>query len=170
MFPVVRRAEKMIVEDMSLDKEYAPIDGDADFNKGSRGALFGWDHADVTSGRVASAQTLSGTGALRVLSEFLVGFRGTPIYISNPTWGNHQQVFKSAGLQVHQYRYFHAETKGLDIAGMLEDLEKAQPGSAVLLHTCAHNPTGVDPTKAQWKLIADVCAKNNLFPFFDTAY
>merc|ERR1711957_332655 len=119
VFPVVRKAEKMICEDMSLDKEYAPIDGDADFCRGSRGALFGWDHADVTSGRVAAA-----------------------------------------GLSVHKYRYFDPKTKGLNINGMLEDLAKAQSGSVVLLHTCAHNPTGVDPTQAQWRQIAEVCAKN----------
>lgn len=160
VFPVVRKAEKMICEDMSLDKEYAPIDGDADFCRGSRGALFGWDHKDVTSGRVASAQTLSGTGALNVLGTFLKQFRSVPIYISNPTWGNHNQVFASVGLTVHQYRYFDAKTKGLDINGMLEDLAKAQSGSVVLLHTCAHNPTGVDPSKEQWAQIADVCAKN----------
>jgi len=125
VFPSVRKAEKMICEDMSLDKEYAPIDGDADFCRGSRGALFGWDHPDVTSGRVASAQTLSGTGALNVLGNFLKLHRSTPIYISNPTWGNHNSVFAACGLTVHQYRYFDPKTKGLNIAGMLEDLSKA---------------------------------------------
>lgn len=170
VFPVVRKAEKMIVDDLSLDKEYAPIDGLADFNKGSRGVLFGFDHADVNSGRVASAQTLSGTGALRVVGEFLKKFRQAPLYMSKPTWGNHNAVFAAAGLVVHEYRYYKPDTRGLDIEGMIEDLSKAQAGSAVLLHTCAHNPTGVDPTEEQWHRIAEVCAKNSLFPFFDTAY
>jgi aspartate/tyrosine/aromatic aminotransferase len=67
--------------------------------------------------------------------------------MSKPTWGNHNAIFGAAGLVVHEYRYYKAETRGLDIEGMIEDLEKAQPGSNVLLHTCAHNPTGVDPTK-----------------------
>ena len=53
---------------------------------------------------------------------------------------------------------------------MIEDLKKATPGSCVLLHTCAHNPTGVDPTLDQWKEIAVVCRENQLYPFFDTAY
>lgn len=170
VFPVVRAAEQKIASNHSLDKEYAPIDGEAAFNKGARGVLFGWNHKDVTSGRVASCQTLSGTGALRVIAEFLAKHRPAPIYVSNPTWGNHNQVFAASGLQVRQYRYFDKKTKGLDINGMLEDLRKATPGSCVLLHTCAHNPTGVDPTLAQWKEIAEVCRQNGLFPFFDTAY
>jgi len=155
---------------LSLDKEYAPIDGDQDFNKGSRGALFGWNHPDVTSGRVASCQTLSGTGALKVIGDFIHKFRQVPIYMSKPTWGNHGSIFASCSVATHGYRYFDPKTKGLDINGMLEDLSKAQPGSVVLLHTCAHNPTGVDPTKEQWHQIAEVCKSNQLFPFFDTAY
>ena len=73
-------------------------------------------------------------------------------------------------MAIRDYRYFDKKTKGLDINGMLEDLENATPGSTVLLHTCAHNPTGVDPTKEEWARIADVCKRNNLYPFFDTAY
>jgi len=111
----------------------------------------GWNHPDVTSGRVASSQTLSGTGALRVIGDFIKTFRPGPIYLSNPTWGNHDKVFAAAGLDVRKYRYFEPKSKGLDLNGMLEDLRNAAPGSTVLLHTCAHNPTGVDPTLDQWK-------------------
>lgn len=147
-----------------------PIDGLADFTKGARGVLFGFDHPAVNDPRVVSAQTLSGTGALNVLGEFLRKFRPAPIYVSAPTWGNHNSVFASTGLDVRQYRYFDPKTKGLNFDGMIEDLERATAGSCVLLHTCAHNPTGVDPTKEQWHKIAEVCKKNKLFPFFDTAY
>jgi aspartate/tyrosine/aromatic aminotransferase len=170
VFPVVRKAEAKIVADMSLDKEYAPIDGLADFNKGARGVLFGWNHPDVTSGRVVSAQTLSGTGALRVIAEFLKKFRPGPLYVSKPTWGNHKAVFTAAGVEVMEYTYFQPSNKGLNIEGMLKDLSTMPSGSAVMLHTCAHNPTGVDPTKEQWHQIAEVCKKNQLYPFFDTAY
>jgi hypothetical protein len=165
VFPVVRKAEQRIANDTGLNKEYAPIDGDQAFLKGSRGVLFGWDHADVTSGRVASLQTLSGTGALRMISDFLVKQRPSCIYVSNPTWGNHNTVFAESGLQVRPYRYVHKQTKGLDFDGMIQDLQNATPGSIVLLHTCAHNPTGVDPTMEQWKTIADVCEANCLYPF-----
>ena len=170
VFPVVRKAEAAIVADASLDKEYLPIDGLAEFRKGAQGVLFGWDSPLVGDARVASVQTLSGTGALRVVAEFLAKYRPAALYVSNPTWGNHNQVFKSAGVDVRQYRYFDKKTKGLDISGMIADLDAAQPGSCVLLHTCAHNPTGVDPTDAQWQQIADVCKRRQLYPFFDTAY
>jgi aspartate aminotransferase, cytoplasmic len=73
-------------------------------------------------------------------------------------------------MTVREYRYFDPKTKGLDFAGLMEDLKNATPGSIVLLHTCAHNPTGVDPTLDQWKQIAEVCKANALYPFFDTAY
>jgi aspartate/tyrosine/aromatic aminotransferase len=134
-----------------------PIDGDQEFNKGARGVLFGWDHKDVSSGRVATSQTLSGTGALRVIGEFLKKHKAAPIYVSSPTWGNHNSVFAACGLDVRTYRYFDKKTKGLDFAGMIADLKNASAGSCVLLHTCAHNPTGVDPTLDQWKAIAVVC-------------
>jgi aspartate aminotransferase len=90
--------------------------------------------------------------------------------MSSPTWGNHGAIFNEVGLNVRTYRYFDKETKGLDFDGMIADLKAATPGSTVLLHTCAHNPTGVDPTLDQWKVIADVCEENMLYPFFDTAY
>ena len=151
VFPVVRAAEAAIVADATLDKEYLPIDGLAEFRKGAQGVLFGFSSPLVGDARVSSVQTLSGTGALRVVGEFLAKFRPGAIYVSNPTWGNHNSVFKAAGVEVRQYRYFDKKTKGLDIKGMIADLDAAQPGSCVLLHTCAHNPTGVDPTNAQWQ-------------------
>ena len=104
VFPVVREAEAAIVGNHALDKEYSPSDGDQVFLKGSRGVLFGWNHDMVTNPRVASSQTLSGTGALRVLGDFLAKFRPAPIYVSNPTWGNHDKVFAAAGLDVRKYR------------------------------------------------------------------
>lgn len=68
---------------------------------------------------------MSGTGALRVVSEFLAKFRPAPIYISNPTWGNHVSIFEAAGLSVRQYRYFDLKSKGLDVDGMISDLKNA---------------------------------------------
>ena len=170
VFPVVRKAEAAIVADTTLDKEYLGIEGLAEFNKGAQGVIFGWDSPLVGSDTVATVQTLSGTGALRVIAEFLTKYKPSALYVSNPTWGNHNQVFASAGVNVRQYRYFDKATKGLDINGMLADLDAATPGSCVLLHTCAHNPTGVDPTEAQWAQIAEVCKRRQLYPFFDTAY
>lgn len=132
--------------------------------------LFGWENNQIDCENVASAQTLSGTGALSIIGEFLKKYKPGPIYLSNPTWGNHNKIFAKCGLEVRQYRYFDKETKGLDFDGMVEDLKEAPAGSTVLLHTCAHNPTGVDPTIEQWKALAEVCKEKRLYPFFDTAY
>lgn len=92
-------------------------------------------------------------------------------YYSEPTWENHRKVFMDAGFQTARtYRYWDAKKRGIDIAGLLEDLENAAPDSVVILHVCAHNPTGCDPTREQWKQIADVMERRKLFPFFDSAY
>ena len=92
------------------------------------------------------------------------------IYFSSPTWANHQAIFSNVNLPVKSYPYFSAATKGLDQQGMLASLEEAPEGSVILLHACAHNPTGVDPTEAQWKEIAEVMRSRGHFPFFDCAY
>jgi aspartate/tyrosine/aromatic aminotransferase len=89
VFPIVKKVELEIVNDKSLDKEYAPIEGVEDFIKGSKMVAFGWEHPDVTSGRVVTCQTLSGTGSLRVVADFLRKFRNAPLYVSKPTWSNH---------------------------------------------------------------------------------
>lgn len=90
--------------------------------------------------------------------------------MSNPTWANHNQIFGNVGLPVKNYPYFSKKTKGLDFEGMIGALEQAPEGSIILLHACAHNPTGVDPTQEQWKKIAQVMKSKKQFPFFDTAY
>jgi aspartate aminotransferase len=97
-------------------------------------------------------------------------FQNATIYVSNPTWANHHQIFTNVGLSLASYPYWDPKTRGLDIDGMLKTLEEAPEHSIILLHACAHNPTGVDPTQDQWKLIAEVIKRRGLFPFFDTAY
>eukprot|EP00009_Paramoeba_aestuarina_P009334 CAMPEP_0201522558 /NCGR_PEP_ID=MMETSP0161_2-20130828/18110_1 /ASSEMBLY_ACC=CAM_ASM_000251 /TAXON_ID=180227 /ORGANISM="Neoparamoeba aestuarina, Strain SoJaBio B1-5/56/2" /LENGTH=406 /DNA_ID=CAMNT_0047921443 /DNA_START=21 /DNA_END=1241 /DNA_ORIENTATION=+ len=168
VLPSVRAAEKALVADDSLNKEYLPISGFPDFTKVSQELLY----ADSTSAdRVAIVQSISGTGALRVGAEFLSShFPVKTIYVSDPSWGNHGKVFSLAGLTVKKYRYFDPKTLGLDFEGMMSDLEGAENGSIILLHAVAHNPTGVDPTREQWEKFAEVVEKKNLFPFFDCAY
>lgn len=173
VFPVVKKAESLIqqaTENGSMNKEYSTIVGDQTFNRGARGVLFGWDHQDVTSGRVCTSQTLSGTGALRIIGEFLSKFAPAPVYVSDPSWGNHFAIFGKCGLETKKYRYYNKATNGFDFEGMCEDLKQAPAGSHILLHTCAHNPTGADPTMEQWMAIAEICKEQKLKPFFDTAY
>ena len=104
------------------------------------------------------------------LSRFYPRPAQQPILLSSPTWANHNQIFSNVHLPIQTYPYFHPQTKGLDLEGMLGALEMAPDGSIALLHACAHNPTGVDPTQDQWKQIADVVQRKRHFPFFDCAY
>jgi aspartate aminotransferase len=168
---VVRRAEAMLIHNESRVKEYLPITGLAEFNKLSAKLIFGADSPAIQENRVATVQCLSGTGSLRVGGEFLARhYHERTIYIPNPTWGNHPKVFTLAGLTVRSYRYYDPATRGLDFQGLLEDLSSAPSGAIVLLHACAHNPTGVDPTVEQWEQIRQLMRSKALLPFFDSAY
>ncbi|KAG9153184.1 hypothetical protein Leryth_020588 [Lithospermum erythrorhizon] len=168
---VVRKAEQLLVNDQSRVKEYLPITGLADFNKLSAKLIFGDDSPAIQENRVTTVQSLSGTGSLRVGGEFLgKHYHERTIYIPQPTWGNHPKIFTLAGLSVKSYRYYNPQTKGLDFEGLLEDLGAAPSGAIVLIHACAHNPTGVDPTVEQWEQIRTLMRSKGLLPFFDSAY
>ena len=104
------------------------------------------------------------------MSKFLAKPNAPSIYLSSPTWANHNQIFTNVHLPIKNYPYFSAKTKMLDCDGLLGALKSAEQGSIILLHACAHNPTGVDPTEDQWKQIAEVMRERKLFPFFDCAY
>lgn len=168
---VVRKAEQLLVNDESRVKEYLPILGLADFNKLTAKLILGADSPAILENRIATAQGLSGTGSLRVGSEFLARhYHQRTIYIPQPTWGNHIKVFTLGGLNVKSYRYYDPATRGLHLQGLLEDLNAADSGAIVLLHACAHNPTGVDPTLEQWEQIRQLIRSKGLLPFFDSAY
>lgn len=168
VFEVVQKVQKEIVDE-KMDKEYLPIEGHAGFNKAVQNLVFG-DHQLVRDGKVVTVQALSGTGALRIGFEFLRYFTPGEVYYSDPTWANHLSIIEKAGLTHKKYPYFDARTKMLDFDGMCKTLETAKPGSIVLLHVCAHNPTGVDPTPEQWRILAKLVKAKKLFPFFDSAY
>lgn len=134
--------------------------------------MLGADSPAIREKRTSSVQTISGTGAVHLGALFLAKFyKGNrTVYISNPTWANHNQIFGNVGLPIAQYPYFSKETKGLDFEGLKSTLSSAPERSIILLHACAHNPTGVDPTQEQWKEIAALMRQKNHFPFFDCAY
>jgi len=173
---IVRKVEMELAQDMTLNKEYLPISGDAEMVKLSLGLMLGKDCARVANGSVAGVQALSGTGSLRVLFNFIkntiaAGNDKFKVFLSNPTWGNHKKVISKSGLSYEFHTYWDPKGRCLDLKGMLGDLkEKSNPGDVVLLHGCAHNPTGVDPTKKQWAEIADAMRELQLVPFFDCAY
>lgn len=169
---VVHEAEEMLLKNPSANHEYLPIAGLPEFCKAAAELAYGKNSPALAEGRVAVMQALSGTGALRVGAEFLKRFYNgsNVVYVPNPTWANHHAIFERAGLEVRKYRYYKPETCGLDFDGMKEDLAGAPENAVVLLHACAHNPTGVDPTPDQWNGILDVVKSRGLLPFFDSAY
>jgi len=169
----VKEAEKVLLDDLNSgksNKEYLPVTGLAAFFDVTSQVILGKDSPLIKDKKVAVCQSLSGTGALRISAEFLAQYNpGVDVYVSDPTWGNHHAIFGKAGLKTQKYRYLN-QTMGLDLDGMLEDLGKAKEGSVFVLHTVAHNPSGVDPTEEQWKKIADLCEAKKAIPIFDTAY
>ncbi|KAJ2080969.1 Aspartate aminotransferase, cytoplasmic [Coemansia sp. RSA 988] len=173
VLPVVDKAEKRLVSDPTANHEYLGVGGLPSLTGGAQTLIFGSDSPAINEGRVYTIQSISGTGANMVGAVFLKQFKvpaDAAIYISKPTWGNHRNIFQTAGHEVREYRYCNYQTLGLDIDGMLEDLRAAPRGQIILLHACAHNPTGIDPTEEQWTQIADVMADRGHFPFFDCAY
>ncbi|KAJ6260289.1 hypothetical protein Dda_4514 [Drechslerella dactyloides] len=171
VLPSVRAAEKKIFEAGS-DKEYAGITGIPAFVKAAAVLAYGESSVPLKENRVSITQSISGTGALRIGGDFLSRFYPgeKTIYIPTPSWANHKAVFTDSGLTVKQYRYYDKNKIALDASGMLEDIKAAPNGSIILLHACAHNPTGIDPTPEQWKEISSVVKSKGHFAFFDMAY
>jgi aspartate aminotransferase len=175
VLPSVKAAEqKLVAEGWNgvHQKEYAGITGIKEFVDASLAFGYGKDSPAIKEGRIAAAQVLSGTGGGRVAFEFMARFVGknTPIYMPDPTWANHLPMAKDAGLSLATYRYYDKKTIGLDFAGMIEDIKNAPNGSIFMLHACAHNPTGVDPTMEQWKEISSAMKAKGHLVFFDSAY
>ncbi|MCY9846426.1 amino acid aminotransferase [Vibrio caribbeanicus] len=166
----VKKAEAVLLKNEKT-KSYLTIEGTAEYGLAVQKLLFGEGSDIIADKRAKTAQAPGGTGALRVAGEFIKRQLGdAKIWISNPTWANHNSVFGSAGLEVSQYTYYNADTQDKDFPAMLADLEKASEGDIVLLHGCCHNPTGIDPTASEWETLAQLVAKKKLLPLFDFAY
>lgn len=166
----VKEAEGRLFE-LETSKNYLAIDGVAEFNAHTKALLFGADSDVVKQGRAKTVQSLGGTGALRIAAEFVKRqTKAQNVWISTPTWPNHNAIFNAVGMTIREYRYYDAENKALDWDNLIADLSHAAEGDVVLLHGCCHNPTGIDPTPEQWKQLADMSAKNGWLPLFDFAY
>lgn len=166
----VKEAEKRLLETENT-KNYLTIDGVADYNAQTQVLLFGTDSEIIANKRAKTAQSLGGTGALRVAAEFAKRQTNAKnVWISAPTWPNHNAIFKAVGINIRDYRYYDKNTHGLDWDGLIEDLSQAEVGDIVLLHGCCHNPTGIDPTPEQWETLAKMSAEKGWLPLFDFAY
>jgi aspartate aminotransferase len=155
----------------SGSKLYRPIDGDAAYRGLVRDLVLGPDHEAVVSGRALATQTPGGTGGLRVAADLLrqTG-SGVTLWMSEPTWPNHPQLFQAAGFRIRTYPYTDETGRRIDEEAMLGALAQAAPGDIVLLHGACHNPTGVDPSPALWARIGDVIEETRVLPLVDLAY
>lgn len=166
----VKEVEQKLAAE-SLPRGYLPIDGLPAYTQATQKLVFGPESPLLAAGRVATSQTIGGSGALRVGADLLKkALPKAKIAISSPSWENHRVVFTAAGFNVVEYTYYDAATHGLNFPGMLADLNKLEPGTVVLLHACCHNPTGVDLTVDQWKQVVALVKDRNLLPFIDMAY
>ncbi len=166
----VKEAERVLLE-REATKSYLPISGDVTYGAEVQKLLFGEESEVIASKRAVTAHCPGGTGALRVGADLLNKFNpGAMVWVSAPTWANHNGVFGSAGFTIDRYRYYDDDTKGLDFTSMVEDLSQVPEGDIVLLHACCHNPSGVDPDHDQWRQIAEISKEKGWLPFLDFAY
>ncbi|KAF5199997.1 Aspartate aminotransferase protein [Thalictrum thalictroides] len=165
----VREAERRIAGNQNM--EYLPMGGSVKMVDETLKLAYGENSDLIKEKRIAAVQALSGTGACRLFADFQKRFRPeSQIYIPVPTWSNHHNIWRDAQVPQRTFHYYHPETKGLDFASLIDDVKNAPNGSFFLLHACAHNPTGVDPTEEQWKEISYQMKVKGHFPFFDMAY
>ena len=166
----VKQAEELIFGE-EITKSYLGIPGSPEYGKCARELIFGKNSEVLVSERAVSVQSPGGTGALRVAADFVHKFSPkAKVWLSNPTWANHNQVFAAAGLETHKYAYYDNSINGLNFEKMIGSLSEAKAGDVVLLHTCCHNPTGVDLKPEQWSKLADIVKQQKLLPLFDFAY
>ncbi len=166
LMAAVRQAQERIVAE-GAPHRYLPIDGLPAYREQVRSLALGDEALD----RVATMQSLGGTGALKLGADLLRQLHPTStVLISDPSWENHRALFTRAGFHVERYRYYDAEARMIDVDGMLDSLRRAPEGTVVVLHACCHNPTGYDLTDEQWDRVIEVLLERGLFPFVDMAY
>jgi aromatic-amino-acid transaminase len=166
----VREAESAMLATIG-PKPYQPMAGAANYREAVQHLLFGADHEAVRSGRIATLQTLGGSGGLKVGGDFLKRyFPDSQVWVSDPTWDNHRAMFEGAGFAVNTYPYYDPVSGGLLFAQMLDTIRALPKHSIVLLHACCHNPTGVDLSVAQWAELIPVLRDRQLLPYLDIAY
>jgi aromatic-amino-acid transaminase len=166
----VRRAEQKLAE-TALPRNYLPIDGLQAYDRGVQELVFGKDNAALREQRIVTVQTLGGTGGLKVGADLLRRLNGSAqIWISDPSWENHQALFDYAGFKVQAYPYYDSATHGVRFDAMVDALRKLPAGAIAVLHACCHNPTGVDLAPDQWEQVIKVVNERGIVPFLDMAY
>ena len=160
-----------IVRAQHAPHTYLPMEGMALYREAVQKLVFGADSDVVRQQRVATIQSVGGSGAIRVAAEFLRAyFPNSGVWVSDPTWDNHRALFAGAGTAVHTYPYYDATTNGLKFDELIACFDALPEHSIVLLQPCCHNPTGIDLSKDQWREIIRVATQRKLIPFLDMAY
>ncbi|MFN6884136.1 aromatic amino acid transaminase, partial [Proteus mirabilis] len=150
---------------------YLPMEGLAPYRHEVQTLLFGADNPLIADKKIATIQTLGGSGALKVGADFLHRyFPSSEVWISDPTWDNHASIFAGSGFKVNYYPYFDPETKGVKFDALIDCFKKLPEKSIVLMHPCCHNPTGSDLTKSQWDQVIEILKARQAIPFLDIAY
>lgn len=166
----VLEAEKQMTAQGS-PHTYLPIDGLAMYDSAVQKLVFGEDNIALKEKRIATVQSIGGTGALKIGADFLKRFSSnSQVWISDPSWENHRALFEFAGFKVNTYPYYDSVNRGVDFTGMIGTLKSLPARSIIVLHACCHNPTGADLSDAQWDEVIEVVRDNKLIPFLDMAY
>jgi len=166
----VRTAEKEVLEAQTT-KSYVGAAGREEFNSALEELVLGPAHPTRRDRRARTLQTPGGCGGLRVGAELIkAAAPDAVVHMSDPTWGNHAPLLGGCGLKLERYPYYDAATHELRFDAMLQRLQAASAGDAVLIHACCHNPTGADLSPAQWQAVADLLERRGLVPFLDLAY
>ncbi len=166
----VRRAEREVLATQTTKAYVAPA-GREEFNHAVEEMVLGALHPVRRDRRVRTVQAPGGCGALRVGAELMrAAAPATTVYVSDPTWGNHLPLLGSSGMRLERYPYYDARSHELRFDAMLERLEQASAGDAVLIHACCHNPSGADLGEAEWPLLLEVLERRRLVPYLDLAY
>jgi aspartate aminotransferase len=166
----VKSAEQILVG-TETSKTYLGPPGVKGFNSAMSSLIFGDHSTAMQENRVRTIQTPGGTGALRVGADLVNAANpGGTIWVSDPTWANHNAVFSAAGLNIEVYPYFDKDSSSLRFDDMMDVLKQRGPGEVVLFHACCHNPCGVSPSPEQWEAISDLAAERGFTPMVDMAY
>jgi aromatic-amino-acid transaminase len=170
LLPSVQKAEARRVAEAG-PRSYQPMEGAANYRTAVQQLLWGAEHEAVQAGRIATIQTIGGSGALKIGADLLKRyFPQVEVWVSAPTWDNHRAMFEGAGFTVHDYPYYDAATGGVKFDDMIACFSQLPAKTIVLLHPCCHNPTGVDLDKDQWRKVIEVVKARDLLPFMDIAY
>jgi aspartate/tyrosine/aromatic aminotransferase len=169
-FESVLEAEKILL-DMNISKSYKPIDGDKEFLLKSIDMIMGEKLLNENNFYPIGLNTPGGTGALKLISEFLMNFSSkSTVWFSNPTWPNHKPIFEASGFKTNEYEYFDKTSNIVDFEGMIDSVKKIPSGDIIVLHGCCHNPTGCDLEDDQWNELGSVLKKNKIITICDFAY